>query len=185
MFRLVGVVGAGQMGNGIAHVLAQHAYAVRLYDVAEAQVQKALKTIEQNLGRQAKKGIVEAGQIPGILRRITVAKAVSDLAACDLVIEAATEDEALKLDLFRHLDADLNAEAILATNTSSISITRLAAVTRRDPTIVSRVWPVAEAHLDEGLASWVAARASTRGPASSRTSRRPCSARSRTRAISA
>jgi len=136
MFRLVGVVGAGQMGNGIAHVLAQHAYAVRLYDVAEAQVQKALKTIEQNLGRQAKKGLVEAGQIPAILRRITVAKAVSDLAACDLVIEAATEDEALKLDLFRHLDADLNAEAILATNTSSISITRLAAVTRRPDKVI-------------------------------------------------
>jgi 3-hydroxybutyryl-CoA dehydrogenase len=136
MFQLVGVVGAGQMGGGIAHVLAQHGYPVRLYDVAEAQLQKALKTIGQNLERQAKKGTVDTSQISAILGRIALAGALSDLAGCDLVIEAANENEALKFDLFRQLDASVNPGAILATNTSSISITRIAAVTRRPDKVI-------------------------------------------------
>jgi 3-hydroxybutyryl-CoA dehydrogenase len=136
MSRLVGVVGAGQMGSGIAHVLAQHAYPVQLYDIAKAQRLRALKTIEQNLERQAKKDIVDASAIPAILSRITVTSALDDLAACDLVIEAVNEDEALKLDLFRQLDGLVNSEAILASNTSSISITRIAAVTRRPDKVI-------------------------------------------------
>jgi 3-hydroxybutyryl-CoA dehydrogenase len=136
MFKLVGVAGAGQMGSGIAHVLAQHGYSVRLYDAAEMQTPKALRTIGQNLVRQAKKGSVDADGIPVILGRIAVAKALGDLAACDLVMEAVNEDEALKFDLFRQLDATVNPEAILATNTSSISITRIAAVTRRPDKVI-------------------------------------------------
>jgi 3-hydroxybutyryl-CoA dehydrogenase len=136
MFNLVGVVGAGQMGSGIAHVLALHRYAVRLYDLAEAQLPRALKTIEQNLERQAKKGIVEASAIPAILSRIEAARALSDLSACDLAIEAVNENETLKFDLFRQLDSLLSPEAILASNTSSISITRIAAVTRRPDKVI-------------------------------------------------
>lgn len=78
--------GVGQMGNGIAHVFAQHAYPVRLYDVSEAQVARALKTIEQNLGRQAKKEVFPASRIPEILGRITVARDLSEVAPCDLVV---------------------------------------------------------------------------------------------------
>jgi 3-hydroxybutyryl-CoA dehydrogenase len=116
--------------------LAQHAYSARIYDVAEAQLAKALNTIKQNLERQAKKGVVDASQIPAILGRIAVASSLSDLTACDLVIEAANENEALKFDVFRQLDASVNPEAILATNTSSISITRIAAVTRRPDKVI-------------------------------------------------
>ena len=136
MFESVGVVGAGQMGSGIAHVLAQHGYPVRLYDIAEAQLPRALTTIQQNLERQAKKGIVEASAIPDILSRIAPATALGDLSACDLAIEAVSEDEALKFDLFRQLDGLLRPEAILASNTSSISITRIAAATRRPDKVI-------------------------------------------------
>jgi 3-hydroxybutyryl-CoA dehydrogenase len=131
MVKTVGVLGAGQMGNGIAHVFAQHEYQVRLYDVFPAQIEKALKTIGKNLGRQAEKGLVPADSVPAILERISVVKDLSGFADCDLVVEAASENEALKLDLFRQLDEIVNKEAILATNTSSISITRIAAVTKR------------------------------------------------------
>jgi 3-hydroxybutyryl-CoA dehydrogenase len=124
------------MGSGIAHVLAQHTFAVRLYDLAEAQLPKALKTIEQNLARQAKKGLVDPGAIPAILGRMAVTHALSDLAACDLVIEAVNENEALKFDLFRQLDSLVSPEAILASNTSSISITRIAAVTHRPDKVI-------------------------------------------------
>ncbi len=136
MFERVGVVGAGQMGSGIAHVLAQHGYSVRLYDIAEAQLPRALTTIKQNLDRQAKKGIVEASAIPAILDRIVPAAALGDLSACDLAIEAVVENETLKLDVFRQLDGLLGPEAVLASNTSSISITRIAAATRRPDKVI-------------------------------------------------
>ena len=100
MAMIVGVLGAGQMGNGIAHVFALHEYQVRLYDVFPAQVEKALKTIGKNLGRQAEKGLIPAGSLPDILGRITVVKDLGGFTDCDLVVEAATENEALKLDLF-------------------------------------------------------------------------------------
>jgi len=136
MLKIVGVLGAGQMGNGIAHVFAQHEYQVRLFDVFPAQIEKALKTIEKNLGRQAEKGLIPADSLPGILARITVVKDLSGFADCDLVVEAANENEALKLDLFRQLDEAVNKDAILATNTSSISITRIAAVTKRPDKVI-------------------------------------------------
>ncbi len=136
MVKIVGVLGAGQMGNGIAHVFAQHEYQVRLYDVFPAQIEKALKTIEKNLGRQAEKGLIPAASVPAILGRITEVKAVSGFADCGLVVEAATEDEALKLDLFCQLDGAVNKDAILATNTSSISITRIAAATKRPDKVI-------------------------------------------------
>jgi 3-hydroxybutyryl-CoA dehydrogenase len=136
MTTTIGVLGAGQMGNGIAHVFAQHEYQVRLYDVLPAQIEKALKTIETNLGRQAQKGMIPADAVPSILARIKVAKELTEFADCELVVEAATEDEALKRDLFRQLDEAVNTDAILATNTSSISITKIAAVTRRADKVI-------------------------------------------------
>jgi 3-hydroxybutyryl-CoA dehydrogenase len=136
MTTTIGVLGAGQMGNGIAHVFAQHDYQVRLYDVLPAQIEKALKTIETNLGRQAQKGIIPADAVPSILAHIKVAKELTELADCELVVEAVTENEALKLDLFRKLDEAVNEDAILATNTSSISITKIAAVTKRADKVI-------------------------------------------------
>jgi 3-hydroxybutyryl-CoA dehydrogenase len=133
---MIGVLGAGQMGNGIAHVFAQHGYQVRLYDIFPAQIEKALKTIEKNLGRQAQKGLIPADAAPAILARVTVAKDLSEFADCELVVEAATENEALKLDLFRKLEDAVNKDAILATNTSSISITKIAAATKRADKVI-------------------------------------------------
>ena len=136
MVKLIGVLGAGQMGNGIAHVFAQHEYQVRLYDVYSSQVEKALTTIEKNLGRQAEKGLLPADSVPTILGRITVVKDLTGFADCGLVVEAATESEPLKLDLFHQLNEVVNKDAILATNTSSISITRIAAVTKRPDKVI-------------------------------------------------
>ena len=136
MVKMIGVLGAGQMGNGIAHVFAQHEYQVRLYDVYSSQIEKALKTIEKNLGRQAEKGLLPADSVQAILGRITVVKDLKGFADCGLVVEAATESEPLKLDLFRQLDEVVNKDAILATNTSSISITRIAAVTKRPDKVI-------------------------------------------------
>ena len=132
----IGVVGAGQMGNGIAHVFAQHEYSVWLYDVIPAQVEKALKTIEKNLGRQAEKGLIPADSIPSTLGRIYVVKDLHGFTDCGLVVEAASENEALKLDLFCQLDEIVNKDAILATNTSSISITRIGAATKRPEKVI-------------------------------------------------
>jgi 3-hydroxybutyryl-CoA dehydrogenase len=136
MIKIAGVLGAGQMGNGIAHVLALHEHQVRLYDLFPAQVEKALKTIEKNLGRQAEKGLIPNDVIPAILGRITVVKDIGGFVDCDLVVEAAAENETLKLDLFHQLDEAVNPAAILASNTSSISITRLGAVTRRPDKVI-------------------------------------------------
>jgi 3-hydroxybutyryl-CoA dehydrogenase len=136
MVNITGVLGAGQMGNGIAHVFAQHEYQVRLYDVFPAQIEKALKTIEKNLGRQAEKGLIPVDSVPAILGRITVVKDLGAFADCGLVVEAATENETLKLDLFHQLDEAVNKNALLATNTSSISITRIAAATKRPDKVI-------------------------------------------------
>jgi 3-hydroxybutyryl-CoA dehydrogenase len=136
MFKIVGVLGAGQMGSGIAHVFAQHGYQVLIYDISEAQLAKALMTIEQNLERQARKGVVFTTGIKGIMTRITVTRNLSDFSGCDLVVEAATENEPLKFELFRKLDEIVQEEAILASNTSSISITRIGAVTKRPDKVI-------------------------------------------------
>jgi len=136
MFKVVGVLGAGQMGSGIAHLFAQHAYQVLVYDISEAQLDKAVKSIEQNLERQARKGVVFSTSIQGIMARITATRNLTDFSGCDLVVEAASENETLKFDLFRKLDEIMNEDAILASNTSSISITRIGAVTNRPDKVI-------------------------------------------------
>ena len=136
MIKQIGVLGAGQMGGGIAHVFAQAGYEVVLFDIAPAQLEKSLKGIEKNLGRQAEKGAVEATAIPGILGRIRATQQMEDLSGCDIAIEAVTEREELKLDIFRKLDGIVKKGAILASNTSSIPITRIAAVTGRPEKVI-------------------------------------------------
>jgi 3-hydroxybutyryl-CoA dehydrogenase len=132
----IGVVGAGQMGSGIAHVAALSGCEVLLFDVAQAQLEKALAGIRKNLRRQADKGIIEAAEMEPAMGRIGTTIDLEDFAACDFIIEAVPEDEQLKLDLFRKLDRIATPEAILASNTSSISITRLAGVTERPEKVI-------------------------------------------------
>ncbi len=127
----IGVVGAGQMGNGIAHVAALAGYSVVLTDVTRDVVDKALATIAKNLDRQISKGALPATAKDGVLGRITPATGADALADRQLVVEAVVEKEEVKLSVLREADAVLAAEAILASNTSSISITRLAAATSR------------------------------------------------------
>ncbi|MCQ4161430.1 3-hydroxybutyryl-CoA dehydrogenase [Roseomonas sp. GC11] len=127
----VGVIGAGQMGNGIAHVAAQAGLPVTLVDVNPAALEKALATIAKNMDRQVQKGALTAEAKAEALARITTATATESLAPCDIVIEAATEREETKIAIFKSVCAVLKPEAILASNTSSIPITRLAAATDR------------------------------------------------------
>ncbi|MET3794401.1 3-hydroxybutyryl-CoA dehydrogenase [Aquamicrobium terrae] len=127
----VGIVGAGQMGGGIAHVSALAGYDVLVYDISADRIEKGLATISGNMARQVSSGKLEEKARKDALARISGAQAMSDLAAADLVIEAATEDETVKRKIYAELCPQLNPTAILATNTSSISITRLAAQTDR------------------------------------------------------
>jgi 3-hydroxybutyryl-CoA dehydrogenase len=127
----IGVVGAGQMGAGIAHVAALAGKSVVLADVSEDVVRKGLKTIEKNLGRQVEKGKVTPEARDAALARIATATDLARFSDADLVVEAVVENEAVKKDLFARLDTTVKPAAILASNTSSISITRLAAVTKR------------------------------------------------------
>ena len=136
MIKLVGVLGAGQMGSGIAHVLAQHGVEVVLFDIAENQLTNAVLSIGKNLERQAKKGLVDSAAIPAIMQRIRTTKMIEELADCDMAIEAVTEKEPLKLEIFKDLDRIVKQEAILASNTSSIPITRIAAVTGRPDKVI-------------------------------------------------
>ncbi|WDI33070.1 3-hydroxybutyryl-CoA dehydrogenase [Hyphococcus flavus] len=127
--KTVGVIGAGQMGSGIAHVFALAGYDVFLNDISTEQIEKARNTIEQNLGRQAAKGSIGDNDAKGALNRVMPATDIKDLSGCDLVIEAASEDQTIKKEIFKSLTGVLKKEAILASNTSSISITGLAAAT--------------------------------------------------------
>ena len=127
----IGVIGAGQMGTGISHVLALAGYDVILDDVNKDALSKALERIEKNMQRQAAKGSITTDVIPAALARIKVTQSMDDLKDRDLVIEAATEDEAIKKAIFKDLSARISDKAIVATNTSSISVTRLAAATDR------------------------------------------------------
>jgi 3-hydroxybutyryl-CoA dehydrogenase len=136
MIERVGVLGAGQMGSGIAQVLAQKETEVFLYDIADAQLTRAKAGIAKNLDRQVQKGQLEAAAVAAILDRIRITQNFDDLANCDLAIEAVTEKEALKLDIFRKLDETVKKDAILASNTSSIPITRIAAVTGRHDKVI-------------------------------------------------
>lgn len=136
MIKTVGVLGAGQMGNGIAHVFAQFGYQVIIYDIAEVQLEKALATIRQNLERQAKKGAIPEVLVADTMGRIRATQNMEDLAAVDIAVEAVTEYEPLKLDIFRKLDEIVQPSAILASNTSSIPITKIASVTKRPEKVI-------------------------------------------------
>jgi 3-hydroxybutyryl-CoA dehydrogenase len=136
MIKSIGVLGAGQMGNGIAHVFAQHGYQVVMFDIAQVQLEKALATIQQNLERQAKKGALPESLVGETLGRIIVTQDMNDLANVDFAVEAVTEYEPLKLEIFRKLDGIVKAGAILASNTSSIPITKIASVTGRPDKVI-------------------------------------------------
>ncbi len=127
----IGVVGAGQMGNGIAHVCAIAGYDVILNDISEDALERALETIRKNLDRQASRDQIDAGQIEPALARIRTTTQIGEFSDADLVIEAATEDRGLKEKIFLGLCDVISDTAFLATNTSSISVTRLASVTDR------------------------------------------------------
>ena len=130
------VIGAGQMGNGIAHVCAASGFDVTLIDVSADALAKAVATIEKNLDRQVKKGALDAAAKAAALGRIRTATTLDAVAGATVVVEAATERKALKLEIFRDLDRLADAGAILATNTSSISITEIAAVTKRPESVI-------------------------------------------------
>ncbi len=127
----IGVIGAGQMGNGIAHVLALAGYDVVLDDINKDALSKALERIDRNMHRQAARGLIKDDQIADAMKRIRTTTALDDLKDRDLVIEAATEDEAVKKKIFQDLITRIGEKTLLATNTSSISVTRLATATDR------------------------------------------------------
>src|SRR5882762_4118286 len=129
--KSVGIIGAGQMGNGIAHVVALAGYEVALFDVRKETIDKARSTIERNMARQVSRGIITESEMQGALKRISIAADLETIGEADLVIEAAIEDETVKRKIFTDLCPKLKKSAVLATNTSSISITRLASVTDR------------------------------------------------------
>jgi len=129
--RSVGIIGAGQMGNGIAHVVSLAGYDIALNDLKTELIDKARSTMERNMVRQVSRGIITDAQMQTALKRIVPAPTLDGIAETDLVIEAAVEEEAVKRKIFVELCPRLKQNTILATNTSSISITRLASVTDR------------------------------------------------------
>tara|TARA_R110000824_G_scaffold118960_2_gene271499 strand:+ start:117533 stop:118408 length:876 start_codon:yes stop_codon:yes gene_type:complete len=129
--RKVGVIGAGQMGNGIAHVCALGGYEVLLHDISRERIEAGLATINGNMTRQVASGRITEAEREAALDRIGIAEGLDAFDATDLVIESASEDEAIKRKIFSDLCPHLRADALIATNTSSISITRLAASTDR------------------------------------------------------
>lgn len=133
----IAVIGGGTMGNGIAHVFAMHGHSVHLVDISEAALQKAVATITKNLDRMvAKEAITEEIKQQTLANIIATSDLKAGVAEADLVVEAATENIDLKLKIFRDMDAAAKPGAILATNTSSISITRIAAVTQRPQHVI-------------------------------------------------
>ncbi|MDP3408550.1 3-hydroxybutyryl-CoA dehydrogenase [Bosea sp. (in: a-proteobacteria)] len=129
--RTIGIIGAGQMGNGIAHVAAVAGFEVRLHDLAEERINAALATIDGNMARQVAKGAIGDEIRRDAMAKIVAAPGLEGLADCDLVIEAATESEETKRKIFTAVCQHIKPETMLASNTSSISITRLAAATDR------------------------------------------------------
>ncbi len=134
--KKVMVLGAGTMGNGIAHTFAQFGYEVILCDVFENALQKGMKTIEGNLARQLKKGTITEEVMNNTIAKIKPTTEISDGKDVDLVIEAATENKELKFKIFKLLDEAINTDAILASNTSTISITEIAAQTKRPEKVI-------------------------------------------------
>jgi 3-hydroxybutyryl-CoA dehydrogenase len=137
MIKNVAVIGAGTMGNGIAHVFAQFGYNVSLIDISAESLEKGLKTIDKNLERMVQKEKISAEDKTSTLGRIqTFTEVAKGVEGVELVVEAATENVDLKLKIFKELDAVTNENVILATNTSSISITKIAAVTNRPDKVI-------------------------------------------------
>ncbi len=134
--KTIGVVGAGTMGNGIAQAFAVAGYAVTLTDVAQAAIDRGLKNVDGSLERLVKKEKMSAADKAAAIGRIVASTSLDALAGVDVIIEAATEHLPLKLEIFGKLDALAKPEAILASNTSSISITRLAAATKRADKVI-------------------------------------------------
>jgi 3-hydroxybutyryl-CoA dehydrogenase len=133
----IAVIGAGTMGSGIAHVFAQHGFPVQLTDLNEKQLDKAMTVISKNMDRQVQKGLLSVEEKSIALLRIQPVQKLKDgVLRADLIIEAATENEAVKLQIFRALDELAMPGAILASNTSSISITKIAAVTKRPGQVI-------------------------------------------------
>ncbi|HUT47930.1 MAG TPA: 3-hydroxybutyryl-CoA dehydrogenase [Alphaproteobacteria bacterium] len=129
--KKIGVIGAGQMGHGIAHVAALAGYDVQVSDISKEALSRAVDTIEGNMMRQARRGLIKDEEVAPALKRIKVGTGYGAFKDCDIVVEAATENEAVKREIFKELCPYLNPDAIVASNTSSISITRLAAATDR------------------------------------------------------
>jgi 3-hydroxybutyryl-CoA dehydrogenase len=133
----VAVIGAGTMGNGIAHVFAQNGFKVNLIDVNAAQLEKAIQTIQKNFDRQIAKGVATEEQKNNALANLTTfTELAKGVTGTELIVEAATENIDLKLNIFKQLDSLAPVNALLATNTSSISITRIAAVTKRASQVI-------------------------------------------------
>ena len=133
----IAVIGSGTMGNGIAHTFAQFGYKVALIDVSEAALERAIQTIGKNLDRQVAKAALSESDKANTLANITCFTSIKEGAAqADLVVEAATENSDLKLQIFKDLDEFCRPETILATNTSSISITKIASVTKRSDKVI-------------------------------------------------
>jgi 3-hydroxybutyryl-CoA dehydrogenase len=134
--KTIGVVGAGQMGNGIAQVAAQSGFSVVMSDIADSFVQKGLATVSKNLGKMVEKGKMPPQKKEEIMGRIKGTIQVKDMAETDYVVEAATENESLKLSIFKELDQVCRKETILSSNTSSISITKIASATQRPSKVI-------------------------------------------------
>lgn len=137
MLQTIAVIGAGTMGNGIAHVFAQNGFKVKLSDVSVQQIEKALSAINKNLDRQVEKGLITQASKEFTLQNLTASTSLFEvLKDAQLVVEATTEDIELKLNIFKELDTFAPPDCILASNTSSISITKIAAVTNRAEMII-------------------------------------------------
>jgi 3-hydroxybutyryl-CoA dehydrogenase len=134
--KTMGVVGAGQMGNGIAQVAAYSGLRVVMSDIADSFVQKGLGTISKNLDRMVEKGKIPSGKRDEVKGRIKGTIQIQDMAEVDFVVEAATENESLKLNIFKELDRVCKKEVILSSNTSSISITKIASATQRPSQVI-------------------------------------------------
>ncbi len=134
--RTVGVIGAGQMGSGIVQVAASAGYDVLMQDISDEALRRAVSGIEKSLGKLVEKGKLAADLAEGAKARVKTVRTMEDLASADLVIEAVTENPAIKFEIFKRLDAACKKEAILASNTSSISITEIAAKTKRPGQVI-------------------------------------------------
>ncbi|EQC48194.1 3-hydroxybutyryl-CoA dehydrogenase [Bacteriovorax sp. BSW11_IV] len=151
--KKIGVVGAGQMGRGIAQVAAMSAYDVVVYDISAEGLEKGINFIKDQLNRGVDKGKWDASFVSTTMARLSTSTDLKGLSDCDLVVEAATENKKIKFEIFKNLDEAMKPDAILATNTSSISITEIAAVTKRAKLVAGMHFmnPVPVMKLVEGI----------------------------------